>query len=386
MLLKYHLRSLFVRGWSSLLSIFGIAATVATLAGVLALQQGFKSLFVDSGDPSVAVVLRTGASAEGNSVLTRAATDQIIKGSSEISLGADGQPLASKECFLAVRRRKLSGGETNVPLRGVQPATYAIRGESLRLVEGRLPTPGSDEVLVGERASERIQDCRLGDVLQINVTPFRVVGVFESDGPFDSEIWGDFERLLETLQLPGASRVILKVDEASKIDALAARLEDDKQSPAKVLSEPDYLSSQTEIIGNLLIGLAAFLGLIMGTAAVFTATGTMLSAIAARTSEIGILLAGGFRPVRLFLSFLFESLVIGVIGGALGCLLILPINGIKTGTTNWSTFTEVAFSFRVTPQVLGTAVSFSLLLGLLGGAYPAWRASRMRPAEAIRRG
>ncbi len=386
MLLTYHLRSLFVRGSSSLLSILGIAATVATLAGVLALQQGFRGLFVNSGDPSVAVLMRTGATSESNSAITRGTAGEIIKGSPEIALGEDGQPLASMECFLAVRRRKLDGGETNVPLRGVQPATYAIRGDSLRLVEGRFPEPGSDEVAVGLRISERISDCRMGDVLEINVTPFRVVGVFESDGPFDSEIWGDFERMLETLQLPGTSRLIAKVDDEAEIDVLAARLEDDKRNPAKVMSEPDYLASQTEIIGTLLVGLAIFLGLIMGVAAVFTATGTMLSAIASRTGEIGILLANGFQPGRLFCSFLFESLVIGLVGGALGCLLILPINGIQTGTTNWATFTEVAFSFRVTPGVLTTAVVFSILLGLLGGAYPAWKASQMRPAEAMRRG
>ena len=148
MLAKYHLRSLFVRRSSSLLSILGIAATVATLAGVLALQQGFRTLFTTSGDPGVAVILRTGATAESNSVLTRSSANEILKGSPEIALAEDGQPLGGMECFLAVRRRKLDGGETNVPLRGVQPATYAIRGDSLRLLEGRLPEPGTDEAVL----------------------------------------------------------------------------------------------------------------------------------------------------------------------------------------------------------------------------------------------
>lgn len=386
MLAKYHLRSLFVRRSSSLLSILGIAATVATLAGVLALQQGFRSLFTNSGDPGVAVILRTGATAEGNSVLTRESANEILKGSPEIALGPDGAPLGGMECFLAVRRRKLDGGETNVPLRGVQPATYAIRGDAIRILEGRIPDPGTDEVMVGKSISGRIRDCRLGDVIEINVTPFRVVGVFESDGPFDSEVWGDFERMLETLQLAGTSRLVARTTDPSAIETLAARLEEDPRNPAKVQSEPDYLAAQTELLGGILIGLALFLGVIMGVAAVFTATGTMLSAISARTGEIGILLASGFQPWKLFFSFLFESLVIGLIGGAIGCLLILPINGIRTGTTNWATFTEVAFAFRVTPGVLAAAVSFSLVLGLLGGAYPAWRASRMRPADSMRRG
>ena len=386
MLATYHLRSLFVRRSSTLLTVLGIAATVATLAGVLALQQGFQSLFVQGGRDDVAVLLRLGATNESNSILTRESSNELIKGTPEFALGSDGQPLASMECFLAIRRDKLTGGETNVPLRGIQPATFEIRGDDLRLVEGRLIEPGADEVIVGAKLTERIQDCRLDDVIQINVTPFRVVGIFESDGPSDSEIWGDFERMLAALQTGGPSRIVARLADPESLPALAARLEEDERNPAKVQTESEYLAAQTEILSGVLLGLGLFLAVIMGLAAVFTATGTMLSAVASRTSEIGILLSNGYRPVRIFFSFLGESLLVGLIGGLVGCLLILPINGIKTGTTNWATFTEVAFAFRVTPVVLVSAVVFSLVLGLIGGAYPAWRAARLRPAEAMRRG
>jgi ABC-type antimicrobial peptide transport system permease subunit len=169
------------------------------------------------------------------------------------------------------------------------------------------------------------------------------------------------------------------------IDELNERVKDDKEVPAKVMTERKYLASQTEYLSGTLILLGAFLAVVMGTAAVFTATNTMLAAISSRTHEIGILLAAGFRPFPVFLSFLFEALLLGLLGGVVGCLLSLPLNGVETGATNFNTFTEVAFAFRVTPMVLFTAVSFSLILGLIGGAIPAWRAARMVPVDALRR-
>jgi putative ABC transport system permease protein len=289
------------------------------------------------------------------------------------------------ECFLAVRRFKIDGGETNVPIRGVQPKTFELRGDEIRITEGRNFNPGNDEVIVGRALVDRIRDCHLGDVVQLNTTPFKVVGIFESEGPYASEIWGDLDRMLEALERYGPNRVIARLKPGTDVAALAERIESEKEVPAKLLTEREYLTSQTEILSGVLIVLSGFLGIVMGIAAVFTATNTMLSALAARTHEIGILLATGFRPFPIFLSFLFESLVLGLVGGVLGCLLALPLNGIRTGTTNFQTFTEVAFAFRVTPPVLVVAVLFSLLLGLLGGAWPAWRAARMTPTEALRR-
>jgi putative ABC transport system permease protein len=151
------------------------------------------------------------------------------------------------------------------------------------------------------------------------------------------------------------------------------------------MTEKQYLESQTAVLSFTLIGLGVILALIMGLGAVFTATNTMLSALAARTHEIGILLAMGYRPIPIFLSFMLEAVLLGLIGGLVGCLLALPFNGIETGTMNFQTFTEMTFAFRVTPMLLVLAVIFSLMLGLLGGAWPAWRAARLRPTQAMRR-
>jgi putative ABC transport system permease protein len=185
---------------------------------------------------------------------------------------------------------------------------------------------------------------------------------------------------------PGTVIGDVSADGGPEPGSLAARLEKDKEVPAKVMTERAFLESQTQAMSNILLILAQFLGVIMGAAAILTATNTMLSAIAARTHEIGILLSMGYRPVPIFLSFQLEALFLGLLGGAVGCLFSLPFNGIETGTMNFQTFTEFAFAFRVTWKVLVTAVLFSLVLGLLGGALPAWRAARMKPTTALRQG
>jgi putative ABC transport system permease protein len=383
---SYNLRSLWVRRSATLLTVVGIGATVAVLSGVLALQQGFETLFTGTGRDHVAVLLRPGATNEGDSLFSLDRTQVLVKGLPEFATDAQGRPLAAAERYLAIRRAKVDGGETNVPIRGVQPMSYAVHGELLELAAGRWPNPGADEVVVGSSLPARIRNTSIGDVITLNTTPFRVVGEFRAEGPFNSEVWGDAERIGEALERPLYNRVVGILRPGTDTAALAARLEDDPRTPAKLLTELEYLSSQTEALSVVLLFLGGFLASVMGLAAVFTGTNTMLAAIAARSHEIGILLAMGFRPLPVFAAFLLEAAALGLLGGALGVLMALPLNGVRTGTTNFQTFTEVAFAFRVTPQVLVTAVSFALLLGLLGGAWPAWRAARLAPTEALRRG
>ena len=400
--LSYNVRSLFVRKSSTLLTVLGIGATVAIVSGVLALQQGFSTMFTAGGREDVAVFLRPGANSEGDSQFSRDRGLKLIKSVQEIEVGPQG-PLASMEAYLAVLLTPARGGVTNVPLRGVQPSSFEIRKSELRIVEGRAFTPGNDELIVGSRLVDRIQNCRLDDVIQLNKTPFRVVGVFEHEGQFGGEIWGDLDRLLAAMGRYGPNRVVAQLRPGVELGApdpievmfsdepvepepgtLAARLLKDTEVPAKVYTEKQYLASQTVFLSGALYFLAGVLIVIMGTAAIFTATNTMLSALAARTHEIGILLAMGYRPLPVFVSFMFEALVLGILGGLVGCVLALPFNGVRAGTMNMQTFTEMAFAVRVTPLVLGVAISFSLMLGLLGGAWPAWRAARLKPTLALR--
>jgi putative ABC transport system permease protein len=179
--------------------------------------------------------------------------------------------------------------------------------------------------------------------------------------------------------------VVARLRPGTDVAALSARMEEDQRVPAAVQTERDYLASMSEVMSAILLTLGGILATIMGIAAVFTATNTMLSALATRVHEVGILLSIGYRPLPIFFSFLLEAAVLGVLGGLLGSLITLPLHGVETGTTNFNTFTEVAVAFRITPEVLLTAALFSLLLGLFGGAWPAWRAARMTPTEALRR-
>ncbi len=383
--LAYTVRSLRARWTASALTVLGIAATVAVLGGMLCLQQGFASLLTERGRTDLAILLRPGATSEGESGFSRERADYLIKGSPELATGANEQPLAAAELYLAVRLRKVDGGETNVPIRGVQPATFAIHGQDVTVVEGTPFTFGRDEVVVGEALVERIADCHIGDDLWINTNPFRVTGIVRGRGPQNSEIWGDVNRMQEALQRPSFSRVIGKVKDAAALDALTTRLAGDERVPAKVQSERAYLESQSQMLSVTLAAVGIVLAIIMGIGALFTGINSMLAAVASRTHEIGILRALGFRGGAIFLSFVFEALVLGLCGGIVGCLLLLPLHGVRTGTTNMQTFTEIAFAFRITPLVLGTSVAVAGALGLLGGTFPAWRAARLRPTEALRR-
>jgi putative ABC transport system permease protein len=383
--LRYNLRSLWVRASSTLLTVCAIGATVAVLAGMLSLQQGFAVLFQERGRDDLAVFLRKGAKSEGESGLTREQCSTLQKEVPEIELDAAGKPLASAEVYLAVRLRKFDGGETNVAIRGIEPPTFAIHGDDLRIVAGRLPAPGSDELIVGEGLVDRIQNCRVDDTLRINTGTFRIVGTFSGKGGYRSEIWGDLERLSEALQRPVRSRVLAKVKPGTDLAAVQKRYESDLRTQPQVMTERAYLATQTDRLSLTFSILGGFLAVIMGLGAVFTGTNSMLAAIGARTHEIGILKAIGYRPFPIFLSFLGEAVLLGLLGGMLGCLLVLPFQGAETGTMN-QTFSEVTFAFRTTPFVMIAAVSFAMVLGLVGGLFPAWRAAAMTPTQALRRG
>ncbi len=384
--LSYSLRSLWVRRSATLLTVFSIGATVAMLASILALQQGFQTLFSDSGRDDLYVFMRPGSGSEGLSAFPRSTINVLLKDLPEIAVDESGRPMASAESFLAVRMFKVGGaGETNVPIRGVQQRSLDLVNESWKIVEGRKFEPGMDQIIVGKKLVSRIESCGMGEVLMINTTPFEVVGVFDSDGPEASEIWGDIDRIMDALERAAFNRVIAQLAPGVDLEAFRERMSNHPQQPATIQTQRDYLTAQTGAVSGLLYMVGGVLGFVMGIAAIFTAINTMLSALAARTKEIGILLAIGYRPFAIFVSFLFEATLLGLIGGLIGCVIALPVNGIETGTSNFNTFTEVAFAFRLTPFVLGFAVFFATVLGLVGGTWPAFKASRLQPTDALRR-
>jgi len=383
--LQYNVRSLFVRSSSTILTVLAVGATIAVLAGMLSLQQGFAVLFQERGRTDLALFMRQGATSEGESGITLEQCNILKKEVPEVIRDDGGRPMASAEMFLAVRLRKFDGGETNVAIRGVEPMTFAIHGDDVVITEGENFTPGTDELIVGVGLLERIANCRVGDNLQINTSTFRIVGSFAGKGGYRSEIWGDVNRLSDALERPVRSRILARVSPDADLDAIAARYDDDLRLQPKVMNERDYLASQTSSLTKRFMFVGGFLALIMGIGAVFTGTNSMLAAIGARTHEIGILKAVGYKPWAIFVAFLGESMVLGLLGGVVGCLLVLPFQGAETGTVN-STFSEVTFAFRTTPAAMLTSILFAACLGIVGGVVPAWRASRMTPTQALRRG
>jgi putative ABC transport system permease protein len=383
--IRYNVRSLFVRMSSTILTVFAVGATIAVFAGMLSLQQGFATLFQERGRSDVAVFLRKGATSEGESGIQQPAVSILKKEVPEIERNAAGQPMASAELFLAIRLRKFDGGETNVAIRGVEPMTFDIQGNDIKILSGENFTPASDELIVGEGLLDRIANCQIGSTLRINTGTFRIVGTFAGKGGYRSEIWGDLNRLSEALERPVRSRVIAKVSPKTDLAAIEARYSEDLRVQPKVLSERDYLESQTSELSGRFLGIGLFLAIIMGVGAIFTGTNSMLAAIGARTHEIGILKAIGYKPIAIFLSFMGEALLLGLLGGIVGCLMVLPFQGAETGTMN-TTFSEVTFAFRTTPHAMMYSIIFAASLGVIGGLIPAYRASRMTPTQALRRG
>jgi ABC-type lipoprotein release transport system permease subunit len=434
----YSWRNLLVRRASTLFTALGIALTVAVFCGVFSLRNGFEQLYRPRGSLDLALYLRPGATSEGESGITREQANILLKERPEILRDAAGEPMAAAETYLAVYMRKLDGGLTNVPLRGVQPMSFRVHEEPPRIVEGRMLQWGADEVIVGAPLTGRMQGCRVGETLTLNLTPFRVVGVFEAPGAYGGEVWGDVERMMEALERPVFQRVIARIDPAvigrEAATALAAReaesastnaqleakaaaeneervreglepvpfeaetfvpyptpieeldwqLRQDPRAPLSIVSERAYLAKQTTFLSGGLLFLAIFLTLVMGVAAILGAMNTMIASVAARVHEVGVLRAIGYRPGQIFWAFTLESALIGVVGGVLGLCLVAPFHGVETGATNWNTFTDVSFSFALSPRIAIAAFSIAFVLGLIGGALPALRAASLQPVDALR--
>ncbi len=380
---RYHLRSLLVRRTATALTIAAVGFTVSILVLVLALARGFEISLAETGRADNAIFLRKGATSEGESVLDLEQT-RLLAARPEVAMGADGLPLAVPEMYAGVSLEKAQGGTTNVSIRGTSPRVLQIR-EGVRIAEGVMFRPGTREVVVGRALLERVKGCRLGGAILFADEELPVVGILDSDGgAFDSEIWGDGTQVLDLFDRSAFSAVLVRLRDPGDLPALEERLEKDPQLSAKVDSEKEYFRRQSGFLGGFLKTVAYFLAAIMAVGAVFGATNTLLASLAGRSREIGTLLAMGYRPWHVLAGFMLEAIVLGLAGGVVGILIALPINGVATGTTNWNTFTEQAFAFAVTPDVMLQAVIFAGIIGALGGVLPALRAAGLPPTQALR--
>jgi putative ABC transport system permease protein len=381
---NYNLRSMTVRKGTAAMTAMGIAMVVAVFVMTMAIAQGFRGALVASGSNENAILLRKGATSETVSGVLRTQLP-IIESLPQLARARDGHPLASPELVVIIALpRANDGAPANVPVRGVGPLAFEIR-DSLHFVEGRRFTPGTREINVGRQAVNRFRGVSLGSELKFGSASWKIVGIFEANGAsFESEVWGDVDLMQPAFQRNGYQSVTLKLVEPSAFESLQSAMGADPRLDLKAYPEQDYYEGQSETTGTLMRVFGIFVTTILSIGAVFGAMNTMYAAVAYRTREIGTLRALGFSRVRIVAAFLVESVALALIGGAIGCILALPVHGVSTGALNMTSFTELAFKFRITPALLGVGMAFSALMGAVGGLLPALRAARIPVARALR--
>jgi putative ABC transport system permease protein len=382
---QYNFLSARERWTSSVVAVLGIAGTVGVFVAMLALARGFKATVTSSGLPQNAIVQRGGADSEMTSIITLADV-RVIEDAPQVA--RDGkEPLVSPEVVvIAPIPLRETGTDANVSVRGVQPRVLSVR-DNVKLVEGRFLTPGLAEAVIGKGARGAYAGLELGATVRIGAGTWKIVGVFDAKGTaFDSEVWADANILDGFYQRPTNvfQSATVRLRSKDDFDAFAATLKADPRLNVQAMREPEYYEKQSQLITTVITVLGTLIAAVMGLGAVFGALNTMYSAVAERAREIAVLRAIGFGGGAIVLSFFVESLIIAFVGGLVGCIAVLPVNGLTTGTMNWQTFSHLAFAFRVTPDLLGLGMVFALIMGALGGLPPAIRAARANVAHALR--
>ena len=382
--LSYNVRNILHRPAATITTALGIAFTVAILIGALALASGFQAALLETGSDDNLLVLRKGADSEMSSGIGRDAAN-IIRAHPDVAVGPGGRPLASAEVVVVTNQPRLGQpGSSNVTVRGVDAQALAFRSQ-VRITSGRMFAPGAAEIVVGRRIARRFAGCGIGDHLRFGQRDFTVVGHFEAGGSsFESEIWGDNEVLMPVFRGDVFQSVTIRMRDPRRFAALKRELESDPRLGVDVHREREYYRDQSALLAGVMRFAGVFIVVIMAVGAVFGAMNTMYAAVGTRTREIATLLILGFSPLAVMGSFMVESVLLSLLGGALGCLIALPINGIVTSTTNFTSFSEVAFAFRVTPGALGVGLLFAAAMGVAGGFLPALRAARRPLAQSVR--
>jgi putative ABC transport system permease protein len=379
------------RRWASLTTVVGIAGVVAVFISVLSIGEGFRKALRTAGSPQNAMILRTGSDSEMMSVLGKESTDVIAQapGIERASLEPSGgpSPLSSAELFVVVDvPKKSTGTPANVPLRGVQPAAFRTRPD-LKITSGRVFEWGRNEILVGEGARNQFRGLELGSRLKWGQNEWTVVGTFSAGGAlWESEIWCD-AAVLQPAYRRGNSfqTVIARLESPQAFDRLKDALTTDPRLDVAVMRESDYYANQGRTLNAIIRRLGFFLAVLMGIGAVFGALNTMYSAVAARTREVATLRALGFGSSPVVVSVMAEALLLSLVGGLLGAVgAYFGFDGYRTSTLNWDTFSQVTFAFDVTPPLLLKGTAFALVMGLVGGLFPAIRAARLPVSAALR--
>jgi putative ABC transport system permease protein len=384
MLLKYSFRNLLVRRGTTMLTTVTIGLVVWASVLTFGLADGLKQALLISGEPLDLIVLRKGSQDEVSSSIERQVAAELatLEG---IARDPSGQPLCSVEFVtILTKPRRNQGGTTNLIVRGLNEVGRKMRPD-FQIAAGRDLTPGRNEAITSRRMAERFENCAIGEKLTINEVPFDVVGYFEAGGSAaESEVWTALADVTAARRTQGAiSSANLRARDANAKETLTRRIQEDEQFNLKVVDEKKYYEDQmTAAIAIQVAG--SFIAVFLSVGACFAAANTMYGAVASRAREIGTLRALGFRRHTILATFILESVAICLAGGVLGCLGTLPFNGLSTGTANWATFSEITFAFQFGPNVLLRGILMALVMGTLGGMFPAARAVRLDIIKALR--
>ncbi len=380
-----NIRTIPQRLGSSGVAVVGIAGVVIVLVSVLSIASGFTAAMQGSGSNTRALVMRSGADTELTSGLSAPEVDVIKQAP---GLRRAGQTsLASAELYVIIDLpKKSNNSSSNVPMRGIERLGADVRDE-VSIVEGRMLEFGTNEVIAGRGASGQFAGLTVGNVLQSGQNSWRVVGIFEADGGVaETEIWCDV-RVLQGAYRRGNTyqSLLAKLDSSDSFNAFRDWLTSNPQVNVQVRREADYYAQQSQALSSLIQGVGFGIAGLMGIGAVFGAILTMYTAVSTRSREIATLRALGFNATSVVVSVLFESLALAAIGGVIGGVAAyVAFNGYQTSTMNFQTFSQVAFAFRVTPQLLGLGLAYALVMGLIGGLFPAIRAARLPIPSALR--
>jgi putative ABC transport system permease protein len=381
---SYSFRNLWTRRLTTVLTASGMGLVVFVFAATLMLAEGLQKTLVQTGSPDNVVVLRKSANSEVQSGIERQPA-ALLETEPEVALGPDGKPLLAKELVVLINLRKRGANKpANVVIRGVSATSLQLR-PAIHLREGRMPRPGSAEVMAGASIAKRFKGCGLGETLRFGMRDWRVVGVFDAGATgFSSEIWGDVDQMMQAFRRPVYSSIIFRLRNMEDFDAYKARVEADPRLTVEAKRETRYYLDQSETMSTFLRILGLVLTIVFSIGAVIGATITMYAAVANRVTEIGTLRALGFQRSSILYAFIMEALLLGLCGGILGVTAASFMQLITISTMNWASFSELAFSFALTFGIFWKSILFSLVMGFIGGVLPAFRASRMNIVESLR--
>jgi putative ABC transport system permease protein len=381
----YNFRSVKARWTSAIVAVLGIAGTVGVFVAMLSLARGFKATLVSSGSVDNAMVMRAGATSE---MTGGVGTDtvKILQDAPGIARSSDG-PLLTPEVVLVAPIPLISTGtDANVQIRGVSKNVLQIRNK-VKIVEGRMFQPGLNEVVVGKNANKSYTGLTLGNTINLGNVRWLIVGIFDAGGSaFDSEVWADAHLLGPAYNRPDNffQSVTVHLVSPDALQQFKDAVTSDPRLNVDVTREIDYYAKQSTRLTTLITVLGGLIAAIMAIGAIFGALNTMYSAVAERGREIATMRALGFGGPSVVFSFVIEALLIAFVGGLIGCLVVLPLNGLTTGAMNLQTFSHLAFAFKITPELLVKGILFALVMGLVGGLLPAVRAATRPVAQALR--